>query len=149
MFLCSGHDEHELPKQQFLHVTKGSLSLFPSPRRNFGVLQLSFLGIVLSFTVALTSLTAFLGPNTLAVFWLLLPAMVAWMFLAWPWAVRVAFRYSRRNGPKGTGLRFREAKFGLIHHRIRVESDGRKLFLIITGRRQTVADAIQLAKTRN
>lgn len=147
VFLCSEQPEHGLSRQCFMRVTRGSLSLFPSPQRNFAIVQLSFLGIVFAFMFGLILVTTFLGPDTLAVFWILLPPLILWCALAWPWAVRLAFRYSQRE-ISGVDLRVREVKPGLIHHRLRVEAGGRKTVLIVTSRRQTITDAIQLSKIR-
>jgi hypothetical protein len=147
VFLCSEQPEHELSRQCFMRATKGSLSLFPSPRKNFAIVQLSFLGIVFAFMFGLVLVATILGPDTLAVFWILLLPMILWCAVAWPWAVRIAFRYAQKKIP-GVDLRVREVKPGLIHHRLRVEAGGRKTLLIITSRRQTITDALQLSKTR-
>ena len=148
VFLCSEQPEHELSRQCFMRATKGSLSLFPSPRRNFAVVQLSFLGIVFAFMFSLVLVLTFFGPDTLAVFWILLPPLILWCAIAWPWAVRLAFRYYQRGTFPSVDLRFREVKPGLIHHRLRVEAGGKRTVLIVTSRRQTITDAIQLSKTR-
>ena len=147
VFLVSEQAEHQPSRQCFMLATKGSLGLFPSPRRNFIIVQLSFLGIVFAFMFSLVLVVTFLGPDTLAAFWIVLPLLILWSAIAWPWAVRLAFRYSRAK-VSSVDLRFREVKPGLIHHRLRVEAGGKKTFLVVTSRRQTITDAIQLSKTR-
>ena len=147
VFLVSEQPEHELSRQCFMRATKGSLSLFASPRRNFAIVQLSFLGIVFAFMFSLILVLTLLGPDTFAVIWLILPLLILWSALAWPWAIRLAFRYSQSR-MTGVDIRIREVKHGLIHHRLRVEAGGRKTLLVVTSRRQTITDALQLAKTR-
>jgi hypothetical protein len=145
VFLCTQQPEREFPVQRFLQATRSSLKLFPLRRKDFGVLELSFLGILSGFMVPFFLLLTLLVPGSLNVYWILAPAFIIWSVKAWQWAVKAAFRYSEWQSPVGLELQMRKVKFGLVNHKLQVEAGGRETLLIVNCRHRTLTDALQLA----
>jgi len=144
VFFCTEQPQGKFPGQRFLQATSNSLKLFPFHRRHFGILQLSFTGMIFGFITVLFLLT-FLVPRTLNIYWILSPMLILWGIIAWRWAVQIAFRYSERQSYVGLDLRVLEVKFGFANHRLLAETAGGKTVLIVNCRRRTLNDALELA----
>ena len=148
VFLCAEQPEGQFARQRFLRATRGSLVLFPTGRSSYGILELSLLGSF-GIMVCLFFFLRFLAPSSFNAYFLLSPVFVLWAFKAWPWAIQVAFNYSGRRSPIGLGLSVQEVRFGILNHKLRVETEGKQTMLIVYSRRGTLANALELAALAN
>ena len=144
LFLCVLQPQREFEKTCFVQATKNSLRLFPIKRASLGLMQLSFMGIISPYIIGVLTMGT-LVPRWFNIYWVFLPGLILLATKAWPWAQRIAFRYTERRTMNGEELQVHQVKAGALRQTLQVETGGRKATLIIQCRRRSLARALELA----
>ena len=148
VFFAGEHRERRFPERRFLHVTRGSVKLYPFPSKAVGLQGVVFFSSLLGLFVLLYALIFTIQRAWAFNLWgiVALAIFVSCVIIDWRWSIGVAFRYSVGKSGSGVDLHVREAKFGIFNHGLRVEAAGEEFLLTVSGTmRRTLVSALELA----